>query len=317
MKLDDSILDSREKLAFALRALYLRRGCTRYHMRKFEEYDLYARNKDFLLSDQIITFTDTNGRLMALKPDVTLSIVKSVKDAPDTLEKLCYHESVYRVSKGSGTFRELMQSGVECIGAVDERCVGETLLLAAESLALCAEHYVLEVSHLDILRHFVHDLSGDDAVRRDLLKCVREKNLHGISDVCRAGGAAPEKAEALCELLALHGSPADVLPELEKLCAKRGLDAELLHLRGVLSVLDGTGAENRVRLDFSPVSNLNYYNGVLFTGYVEGVPGSVLSGGQYDRLMRRMGRSSKAVGFALYLDLLERLDDAAPEGTDA
>lgn len=311
MKLDDSILDGREKLALALRALYLRRGCTRFRMRKFEEYDLYAQNKDFLLSDHIATFTDTNGRLMALRPDVTLSVVKSVKDAPDELKKLCYHESVYRVSKGAGTFRELMQSGVECIGAVDERCVGETLLLAAESLALCAEQYVLEVSHLDILRRFVHGVSEDGAVRRELLKCVGEKNLHGAAEVCRAAGAAPEKAEALRALLALHASPAEALPELERLCAPYGLDAELAHLRGVLSVLDGTDAAERVRLDFSPVSNLNYYNGVLFKGFVRGVPGSVLSGGQYDRLMRRMGRRSKAVGFAVYLNSLERLDGAA------
>ena len=49
-------------------------------MSRFEEYDFYARNKDFLVSDRIITFTDSRGRLLALKPDVTLSIIKSGSD---------------------------------------------------------------------------------------------------------------------------------------------------------------------------------------------------------------------------------------------
>ena len=74
-----------------------------------------------------------------------------------------------------------------------------------------------------------------------------------------------------------------------------------------LSALKGSGLEDRVQIDLSSVSNTNYYNGILFKGFVEGVPGSVLSGGQYDKLMRKMGKRSKAVGFAVYLDMLERL----------
>ena len=66
-----------EKVMFGLRSLYRSYGYTQYKMSKFEEYDLYAKNKDFLISDGVITFTDTNGKLMALKPDVTLSIIKN------------------------------------------------------------------------------------------------------------------------------------------------------------------------------------------------------------------------------------------------
>ena len=78
--MQDQSLNFNEKVIFALRKLYDRYGYARYKMGKFEEYDLYARNKDFLISDSVITFTDINGKLMALKPDVTLSIVKNSKD---------------------------------------------------------------------------------------------------------------------------------------------------------------------------------------------------------------------------------------------
>lgn len=41
-------------------------------MSRFEEYDLYVRNKDFPISDRIITFSGEGGKRMALKPDATL-----------------------------------------------------------------------------------------------------------------------------------------------------------------------------------------------------------------------------------------------------
>ena len=68
-----------------------------------------------------------------------------------------------------------------------------------------------------------------------------------------------------------------------------------------------------LRIDFSVVSDVNYYNGVVFKGFIEGVPAGVLSGGQYDKLMARMGRKSGALGFAVYMDQLERLQGSGRE----
>jgi len=69
---------------------------------------------------------------------------------------------------------------------------------------------------------------------------------------------------------------------------------------------EGTPYAGMLRIDFSVVNDINYYNGVLLKGFVEGVPQDVLSGGQYDQLMHKMGRKSGAIGFAVYTDLLEQ-----------
>ena len=79
--------------------------------------------------------------------------------------------------------------------------------------------------------------------------------------------------------------------------------ASIDELKTIVSVLD----QDRVRIDFSVLGGMKYYNGITFRGYVDGVPTTVLSGGQYDKLMKRMGKKSRAVGFAVYLDALERL----------
>ena len=57
----------------------------------------------------------------------------------------------------------------------------------------------------------------------------------------------------------------------------------------------------------SVINDMNYYNGIVFQGFVPSVPTDVLSGGQYDKLMARMEKKSGAIGFAIYLDRLDTL----------
>ena len=68
------------------------------------------------------------------------------------------------------------------------------------------------------------------------------------------------------------------------------------------------GYANNTRVDFSLTNDMSYYSGVAFRGYIQGIPTGVLSGGQYDKIMRKMGKSASAVGFAVYLDSLERFN---------
>ena len=113
MSFDEKVLSNCEKAVFSLRKLFKQSGYEQYKVSKFEEYDLYMKNKSFLVSENVLTFTDTNGKLMALKPDVTLSIIKNTKDDEPT-KKVYYNELVYRPSDENG-FREITQTGLECI----------------------------------------------------------------------------------------------------------------------------------------------------------------------------------------------------------
>ena len=187
MSAPDVNLDFTEQAVFSLRALYNRYGYTQYKMGKFEEYDLYARNKDFLISDSVITFTDLNGKLMALKPDVTLSIVKNTTDRPEDLQKLYNNENVYRVSKGSRSFREITQVGLESLGRIDDYCILEVLLLAARSLQCISPDAILDISHLGLLSRLIDSLGVRPEDKPKLLSCIGDKNLHDLARLCRHG----------------------------------------------------------------------------------------------------------------------------------
>lgn len=313
MQYDQNVLTRTEKRIFALRTLYSRAGYRSYRMRKFEDYDLYSRNKDFLLSDRVITFTDTNGKLKALKPDVTLSIVKNLDDRPDDLQRLFYDENVYRVSDRTNSFREIMQMGLECIGAANNPSVTEVIDLAEKSLALVAENngYVLRVSDIDILTFIIDDLTDSKYVRSDLLRLAGEKNIHEIRRLCAANDIPEAKYSVLTDLLGLYGTPEEVLPEVMRICRGTAAEEETGELLSVLKDLMEDGEERHIVLDFSIIGDTNYYNGVALEGYIDGLPECVLVGGRYDKLMQRMKKKSRAIGFAVYLDNLGMLGRTA------
>ena len=296
------ILKKEEMAVYRLRALYESYGYAQFKMSKFEEYDLYVGNKSFLVSDHIITFTDTNGKLMALKPDVTLSIVKN--QGGGGVQKVHYNENVYRVSGTEGSYKEIMQVGLECLGDVDAYCISEVLTLAAKSLQEITSDFVLDVSHLGVVSAVVDAMELSPAAKAQVLRCISEKNPHGAE--VAAAGAEKEKIEALKQLIGLYGPAAQVLPKLKMLLPG---ETAVEELEAVLSAMP----QERVNIDFSVIHDMTYYNGIVFKGFVQGVPASILSGGQYDRLMEKMGKNAKAIGFAVYMDLLEDLTEDAPQ----
>jgi ATP phosphoribosyltransferase regulatory subunit len=149
-------------------------------MSKFEEYELYLKNKEFLVSDNVITFTDTDGRLLALKPDVTLSIIKNSRPKDKELIKAQYNENVYRVSGSTHTFKEIMQSGIECIGEIGDREIAEVLSLASQSLASLSEDYVIEISSLDLVCSVLAAFGITDSALDGALDLIGRKNSIGL-----------------------------------------------------------------------------------------------------------------------------------------
>ena len=302
-----------ESTVFALRSLYSKYGYSQYKMNKFEEYDLYVKNKDFLISDSVITFTDTNGKLMALKPDVTLSIVKNSKDIKGYVEKLYYNENVYRVSKGSKTFKEIMQVGLECIGDIDDYCIGEVITLAAGSLKAINKNSVLSISHLGILSAVLDSVNITPFVKSDIIKCIEEKNEHELKKQCKENGIDDDTTAILSKFISIYGSPDNVLPKIKNLSNNSEYTAAVKNLENILSLIEETEIKDMLQIDFSVVSDAKYYNGIVFKGFIEQIPNSVLSGGQYDKLMKKFGENAGAVGFAVYLDSLERFKSKASQ----
>ncbi len=311
--LNEKLLKSDEKAILSLRSLYGKYGYLPYKMSKFEEYDLYVKNKDFLVSDSVITFNDTNGKLLALKPDVTLSIIKNSTDEAGCKQKVYYNENVYRIWGSTRQFKEIMQTGLECIGDLDTYDVYEVLYLSAKSLATISDSFVLDISHLGILNALLNSISTNESFRAEIMTCIKQKNAHEIGAICEKYNVNSENTEALKDFVSIYGNPQDVIARLKKMNEDNAFTSCVNELESICTLLENTEYSSKIRLDFSLVNDMNYYNGIVFNGFLNGIPETVLFGGSYDKLMERMGRKSKGIGFALYLDLLESIKNNARE----
>ncbi len=288
-----------DRIPLQLRALYESHGYQKYRMDKFETYDTYRENKSFLTGERIITFTGAGGRLMALKPDVTISIIKNV--APEALrEKLFYDENVFRMKKSDGEVREIGQTGLEYIGADDAYSEAEVVILAAKSLALLDGNYILNIGHMGFLTGIFEDLS------EELSDALAGKNRTALEKICGDG----ELAQTLCTLCE---KPTPELGFLQGLVKNERTRAAFEELKALAGLLCAAGLENRVRIDFSTVNSPDYYNGIVMRGYISKAASAVLAGGRYDSMMRRFGKPQNATGFAIYLGELERVFYEPPE----
>ena len=290
------IWKNEEQAGYALRRLYRGYGYIPYKMSRFEEYDFYVRNKDFLVSDQIITFSDRSGRLLALKPDVTLSIVKNAPEETGVVQKVYYQENVYR------DYREILQAGLECVGDLGDYEIAEVVLLAAKSLQLLGDRWVLDISHMGMLAAVLEDSGLNPQEQNQAMEYLHRKNYHQLKSLC-SGGRAWEK---LSVIAACRGGR-EALEQLQGVLTTAAEQQAFRQLKGLWEILEASGCASSARLDFSVGNNMRYYSGVVFRGYLEGIPASILSGGQYDKLPRKMGRNAKAIGFAIYLGLLDNL----------
>ena len=312
--MSETILKEEEKIVFALRSLYRKYGYLPYKTNKFEEYDLYVANKEFLMGDGVITFNDTDGRLLALKPDVTLSIIKNGGDEAGT-RKVFYNENVYRISAKTERFKETMQVGLECIGDIGLYDVYETVVLAAGSLQTVSPRFALDVSHIGVVSAILDGIGKGEEFSAKILQCVAGKNRHETLALCAEYGISEKDTKKLETLVSAYGKPEEVIAALKAVCD--GAECKAIEdLERLCKLFAASEYADNIRLDFSVVNDRNYYDDIVFKGFIDGIGEGVLSGGRYDKLLKRMGKQSGGIGFAVNIDALEGFGLTARE-TDA
>lgn len=292
-----------DSLSFGLPQLFEGWGYKKYSMSKFEEYSFYSDNRSFLTDDGIIAFNNADGRLMALKPDITLSIVKNAK-LSEKLTKLYYNESVFRMAAGTRDFREIKQCGVEVLGEIDDYLTSEIIMLAAYSLAMIDRNYVLSVSHNALLLSLIESCDIPQNARKQIIACISSRNIHDFRRTCVQYDIPQDITDKMAALAGINGKIADALPLIKALATTEKMNAACLELEYLCRAMTECEIADRIHIDLSVTQHIDYYTGIVFRGYVEKAPVAVLSGGRYDKLAKKIRDDIGAVGFAVYLDNL-------------
>lgn len=291
-----------EQVNLMLEGLFESYGYRKFKMRKFEQYSLYEEYKSFLTSEYVLTFHSPDGKLMALRPDVTLSIVKNTRADEQNTDKVFYRENVYRMDRHSKEFREIPQAGVELIGNVDSLATLEIVRMAKESLSMIDSNSILCLSHMGFTEGLLtacNVMSSD--VRSRFLAYVASQNVHDLRLMLGDSIPSEEWIDGLSAVLSSQGTYAETLALARKIAVNDQMSEALDELEKIGFSLSALDMAEGIRLDFTMQNDLSYYNGVLMQGYVEKYPGILLTGGRYDRLLTKFHKNLSAIGFALAL----------------
>jgi ATP phosphoribosyltransferase regulatory subunit len=103
------------------------------------------------------------------------------------------------------------------------------------------------------------------------------------------------------------------IEEAKKICMNGAMERALGEIAEIYQALEALGYADRIQLDLSIVNDIDYYNGIIFKGYVEELGKAILAGGQYDQAMEYLGKKSNAIGFAVYMNEINRIMSARKE----
>lgn len=292
-----------DKLTIELAEIFEKFGYKKYCMAKFEEYSFYSDNRDFLSGEGIIAFNNSDGRLMALKPDITLSIVKNSRISPDNLTKAYYNESVYRIGKNTHDYKEIKQTGVEVLGKLDAYSISEIILLALESLDKIDEDNILSISHMSVISALMEKYNiSSRKLKKRIIEYIIGKNMHDLRKLLIENEIDADK---FIDIVSISGKIDFVVEKLEKLSSDGfGFEEAINDFKVISKALEVNGSKYKVTVDFSVLNNTDYYNGIIFQGFVKNAPNAVLAGGRYDNLANKIRKNTEAIGFAIYLDNL-------------
>jgi ATP phosphoribosyltransferase regulatory subunit len=285
--------------------------------------DYYALFEQGMGSSEAQTsfrFTDTDGRMLSLRPDVTSSVARVAATLLAERERplrLCYAAPVFRQQQQSHAEwrRENTQLGCELIGVGGSAADLEVLVLAAEILNRIglADKFCITLNDVEIFNGLIADLNLETDQRETLRRLLDTRDASQLQRFVVEQSFPASVQQSLLRFTELTGKRA-VLDEAQSLTTNASSLAGLDRLRNLWSVIESLKLENLFEIDLADVSSLDYYTGLSFKVFVRGVGYRVGRGGRYDQLISNFGRSEPAVGFVLNLDsLIEVLGREVPE----
>ena len=271
-------------------------------------YDLFEQGMGQREAQRGFRFTDNDGRLLALRPDITSSVARMAATLLAERQRplrFCYAAPVFRQQTQSHAEwrRENTQLGCELIGVGGKSADLEVLRLAAEILSRLnlQSRYCITINNVEIFNGVAAHLNLDTTAREQLRRLIDTREAGELRQVLQKHDN--DEAHAFLEPTQLTGKR-DVIRTARHALTNTRSVAALDSLEELWSEIESLGLENSFEIDLADVSSLDYYTGLSMKIFVHGAGSSVGRGGRYDALTGSFGRAEPAVGFMLNLDAL-------------
>jgi ATP phosphoribosyltransferase regulatory subunit len=274
-----------------------------------DHYSLFEHGMGRVEAQRAFRFTDTDGRLLALRPDVTSAAARAAATLFAERERplrLCYAAPVFRQQPQSHAEwrRESTQIGCELIGANTRAADLEVLMIASEFLRRLDldGNYAITLNDVGIFNGVAERLRLDPTSREEMRQLIDVRNAADLERFLTPYTSLGE-AQAFAQLMQLSGK-LESLELARSVISNEQSRAALDRLESLWTVIESLDLTRSFEIDLGDVARLDYYTGLTFKIYLKGAGYRIGSGGRYDGLIASFGKAEPAVGFVLDLDAL-------------
>lgn len=270
----------------------------------FENYDLYNDVQGTVNTSDMLKLIDSFGEVLVLRPDATIPIARYYNKAQEQLAsgRLSYVLDIFR-----STLEECSrtQAGVELFGERTPEADAELIALAVTSLKeLSIPSFKIEIGHATFYKELLREANLNTVQQKQLDQYIQSKNISEIVPFLKDLDLDGVLIEKLQKIPMLYGDANFVIEEAENIISTDRMREELDYLSQVYQLLQDYQIESYISINLGLINHMNYYSGIIFQGFAEGLGQPIMMGGRYDYLSRSFQRETPAIGFAFEVDLL-------------
>ncbi|MCM2536079.1 ATP phosphoribosyltransferase regulatory subunit [Neobacillus pocheonensis] len=272
-----------------------------------------------ILDTQLFKLLDKEGHTLVLRLEMTTPIARVAASRllqDDLPLRLAYAANVFRAQqREGGRPAEFEQIGVECINDETVSSDGEVISLLVSSLREAGlRHFQVSIGHASFAQELFLQILGTDERANSLRRFLYEKNYVGYREHVNSLSLSSIDKQRLLQFLELRGGEEVIGMALDIIENEQGKLA-IMQLKELWDVVNDYKVQDQVKFDFTLVSHMSYYSGILFEVYADKVGFPIGNGGRYS-LIEKFGKKASATGFAVRIDrLLESLGDMTEETT--
>ncbi len=273
---------------------------------EFEYLEVFQGENAQHKRENLIKFIDSNGDILVLRPEMTTPIARLAATKLTSFPaRLFYIANAYGDENAYySSQREYTQAGVELLGDDTPEADAEVIAIAIESLQKCGlQHFQIDIGQVDFFKGLMEEAGLNDEEIETLRSYVDQKNdlavelfLHGKHQEGRR--IDPTIVDTIRQLPMLYGG-AEVFDAAEQLSSSQRCRNAISNLRRIYDILVAYGMQSYISVDLGMLQAIDYYSGLIFKGYCDGLGFTILSGGRYDKLLRQFGNDLPATGFAV------------------
>nr|MBO2494443.1 ATP phosphoribosyltransferase regulatory subunit [Clostridia bacterium] len=268
-----------------------------------EFFDVFAGVKPSIEQEQMFKLIDPEGRILVLRPDITMPIARVVgtKMANDPLPlRLFYLGNVYRYGNfQAGKQREVAQAGMELLGVSDPEADAEVVAMAIQLfLELGLKEFQIDIGQVEFFKGLIEEAGLVQEEVEEIRSLIDHKNMLALEMFLKKLPISEQIKDTLYRLPQLYGD-SQILEDAMKISRNPKCRAALENIYQVYGILKDYGFDRFVTFDLGMVHSFNFYTGIIFRGITRELGYPICGGGRYDRLVSEFGRDLPATGFAV------------------